>query len=886
MRFYSIISFFCAIKKYRTPLCSIFFLMSIVAGAQVPDKKIVDKLLPLLKEQIQFSKPTGKGLYTVAVTNLQQFEKLLQKNKSIQLISIYEPAKTVVIECTWNDLERITAEAIVLAVDATKKAKEELLFGFVDYAANRISTIHNRFPLFNAAGINLSVKEQKFDSSDIDFKGRIIPSTFAATTVSGHASIMATMMAGGGNTWYNTKGAAWGSRISSASFDNLLPEPNSYYNSSSILVQNHSYGTVVESYYGAEAAAYDASVMNNPFLVHIFSAGNAGTQTPATGPYASVAGYSNLTGNFKHAKNIITVGHTDSFAVVLLPSSKGPAFDGRVKPELVAFGEDGSSGAAALVSGIAGVLHQSYKQQNNGNTAPASLIKAVLLNSADDVESPGIDYKSGYGNANALNAVNTIAQRHYFTGSITASAQQQFSISVPAGINQLKVTLVWTDPQATPNTTKALVNDLDLELTHTASSTTWQPWVLNSTASIAAIQQLPVRKRDSLNVVEQISIDNPAAGDYTITVKGFSIPAGAQIFSIAYQFDTADTFRWDFPTASDHLFPGQTNVLRFKSGYTAATGQLEISTNAGNNWQTVDNNVNLSNGYYKLSTPALVSKSLLRMRINSNIYATDTFTISKRIGTAVGFACVDSFLLLWDKVPAATAYRIRQLGNQYMEPLLVTTDTFNVRSAITNPAKHYSVTPVIDGKETVGSYTFNYETAGTGCYVKTFLADLSLNNEAALLLELGTTLRIKRISFEKQLANGFTSIAAFNTIDQLQYRATDQKLHAGSNRYRAVLELTDGRMIYSEIATLYFTGNKPAVVYPNPVPRNGSFTVLTEQDEDVLFQLIDTYGRVVLQNQLKDYPQNISVNTLAKGMYYFRLLKKNKKVQTGIVIIN
>jgi hypothetical protein len=40
---------------------------------------------------------------------------------------------------------------------------------------------------------------------------------------------------------------------------------------------------------------------------------------------------------------------------------KGPAFDGRIKPEMVAFGIDGSSGAAALVSGVAILLQQ---QQN------------------------------------------------------------------------------------------------------------------------------------------------------------------------------------------------------------------------------------------------------------------------------------------------------------------------------------------------------------------------------------------------------------------------------------------------------------------------------------------------------------------------------------------
>ena len=58
------------------------------------------------------------------------------------------------------------------------------------------------------------------------------------------------------------------------------------------------------------------------------------------------------------AKNILTVGATDSFSIVAALSSKGPAHDGRVKPELVAFGEDGSSGAAALVSGTSLLLQQ------------------------------------------------------------------------------------------------------------------------------------------------------------------------------------------------------------------------------------------------------------------------------------------------------------------------------------------------------------------------------------------------------------------------------------------------------------------------------------------------------------------------------------------------
>ena len=119
----------------------------------------------------------------------------------------------------------------------------------------------------------------------------------------------------------------------------------------------------------------------------------------------------------------------------------------------------------------------------------------------------------------------------------------------------------------------------------------------------------------------------------------------------------------------------------------------------------------------------------------------------------------------------------------------------------------------------------------------------------------------------------------------MQYTSTDQTIKPGSNIYRAVIELTDGRLIYSSTAIIYFVGTKPAVVYPNPVQRNGSLTVLAENDA-IQFQLIDNNGRVVLQKQLKDYPQQLSLLNLPKGIYYYRLLKDNRKLQSGIVIIN
>lgn len=874
-------------RKKSTTFCMlVLFIISFkLSYGQKPAEKNVDKLSPTLQAQILIKKPPADQMYTIATTNLKQFKAHIQSNPFIKLISEYEPVEIAVISCNWFEVEKLASHPLVQFIDSRKKATEELLFGFVDYAANKISSIQNDFPALNGNTVHISIKEQRFDTTDIDFKGRILPSAFASTTSSAHASIMATMCGGGGNSWYNTKGAAWRSLLSPASFQNLLPEPDTYYQSSGILVQNHSYGTVIENYYGAEAAGYDASVVNNKSLIHIFSAGNSGTLSSTTGRYAGIPGYANLTGNFKQAKNIITVGHTDSFGIVLAPSSKGPAFDGRVKPELVAFGEDGSSGAAALVSGVAAVLHQTFRVSNSGTTAPASLIKAVLLNSADDVDAKGIDFKSGYGNMNAYKAVQTILKGNYFTGAVVNNTSQQMNIAVPAGIKQLKVTLAWTDPQAAVNASVALVNDLDLTVTHTATNTTYRPWVLNSTPNINQLQELPVRKRDSINVVEQITVDLPEPGNYILHVNGFTIASGAQNFSIAYQTDSSNTFKWYFPVAADHLTAGETTVLRFESGYTSAAGILEMSTDNGNSWQQIAATVDVSKSYYKMSVPDVYSKALLRMKINSEVYTTDTFTISKRINTQVGFNCADSFLISWNKVSAATAYQINRLGNQYMEPFFITTDTFAVISKNASPPKHYSISPMLNSKAAVSSYTFNYELQGTGCYVKNLLANLNLSNNGLLQLEIGTTYRIKSISFEKQSAAGFVLLEKQTTINGLQYQAVDIKVRPGVNIYRAVIELSDGSLIYSAPAQLYFIGSKPAVIYPNPVMRNGSVTVLAEQSDALIFQLIDNYGRVVLQQLIKDSPQQISLNGMAKGIYYYRLAKDNKLIQTGSLLI-
>ncbi|MBK7869385.1 MAG: S8 family serine peptidase [Saprospiraceae bacterium] len=237
----------------------------------------------------------------------------------------------------------------------------------------------------------------------------------------------------------------------------------------------------------------------------------------------------------------------DSIGIVPILSSKAPAYDGPGKAGIGCFWLDGSSGAAAMVSGITLLLQEAYKTLNNDKNPPAALIKATLINSADDVGNSGIDFESGYGRANAWRAMQILQQKQYYNEIITKEETLTFPINIPTNAKNLKITLAWSDIPAAPNAEKALVNDLDIILYHAASQQNWLPWVLNHFPHPDSLAQLPTRKADHLNNVEQITLENPIPGNYDIQVNGFNITTNFQEFSIVYQFDTLNHFQWTFP---------------------------------------------------------------------------------------------------------------------------------------------------------------------------------------------------------------------------------------------------------------------------------------------------------------------------------------------------
>lgn len=839
------------------------------------------KLSPALLGSLPVHANEGISLLvTVADSNSFNQKYLTNRELTIEARDPASGSLRIKVQANWIENDGLPDPNIRFIAKAGQPKPERELTGF-DLSTNRINLAHGSWPAVTGRGLTVSIKENKLDTADMDFRGRYLPSSSASAIVQTHATTMATIAAGAGNTFYTGKGVAWGAAISSADFANLLPDDIQELKRLKVAVQNHSYGVGIENYYGADAAAYDAQLYNNPSLQHVFSAGNAGTQSSVSGNYSGINAFANLTGSFKMAKNILTVGATDSFATVAAPSSRGPAYDGRVTPSLVALGEDGSSGAAAIVSGIS-VLVQDAWQQKNGDLPASSVTRAILLNSAEDVGPAGIDFQSGYGSANATAALETVQLNRVLQGSVSNGQTATHTIDVPANARNLKLTLCWTDPPASSNRFKALINDLDLTLLHPNTATSWLPWVLNSYPSADSLRQLPVRKRDSLNNTEQITITLPPSGTYQLQVKGYAIPGAAQAYAIAWQYDTLEHFRFSYPVKNDPLFPSQTHTVRWQTTV-PGTAELQYRINTGN-WKTATNNLDLSRKWFQWQAPDTIGAVQFRLLAGNKEWRSDTVGLAPKLLVNTGLNCADSFLIYWQKAPV-TRYRIYQLGTQYLQPLTEVTDTVWQEAKKNINSEFFTVAPVLPLQtEGARAYTFNYAQQQVGCYINGFIADPEGTDQAKLQLQLGSTYRVNRVVFEKLGSSGFAGIQTVTPVTDKQLTITTAA-GKGLSTYRARVELQNGQLYYTQPENVIQFGDQSWYVFPNPVKQGGTLQLLSAETDAVIFQLFDLFGRKVFEYKVDGFLNRLQLPLLQKGIYYYTLHKNGlRQVSHPLVI--
>ncbi len=839
--------------------------------------------------------PDGKTLPVILSTdNLEALQYSLKiKFPGLRIYDTNISSKSLLIHCSANRIAELVKLSEVIFLDIQLPPREETEIPGYVRSFHGLNLLDYNLPGVNGRNITAGVKEQMIDSGDLDLYKRVLPSPLASTNVTNHATIIASIIGGAGNSSCDGKGVAWGCRFFPSSFSNLFPDDDAVLKQFDVSVQNHSYGTAIQQYYGAEAAAYDIQAWEHPQLALVFSSGNQGESQADDGSYAYLDGYSNLTGNFKMAKNIITVGAINNDGTVAPESSSGPLYDGRLAPQLTALGPGGTSDAAAFVSGTIAVMQQSFKDSNQNNLPPASLIKSVLYNTAEDIGNVGIDFKTGFGLLNSYEAVLALQQKKYDGSQVSQDRVWEKIISIPLNAASVKVTLSWTDTATGVNNFKALENDLDLEVKEISSGLVYYPWVLNLYPNVDSLSQLPHRRRDSLNTSEQVTITLPPEGKYKISVRGSQIISKPIPFHISYSIDTLNTFTFLNPLRASDVDKEKINLpIKWKCSVadSSAEGSLFITYNNGNTWESIDGSVKLQAKEYKWMMKDTNAVARLKMKTSFGEFISNQFLISDVIRPRLDFSCADSFRLSWNKHVYAKSYDLYVLNDSpYLKKLQTITDTFIVMKR-TSTILIYAVLPVLENRlPTARSRAINLEQAGVNCFYRNFFYDLLDGNDLKMVLELSTALYADSIFFE-QVTNSGEKIKIYGstavTNNQLVYSTIGKEIASGQSYVRAGILLKNGIILYTDILPVLTSGKKYILFFPNPFQRHGILKYIIQQGvkpgSHILFY--DAVGRLV--TDYTSFTGNIDISRFPKGTVIYKLMtSENAVLQTGKLII-
>ncbi|PSN19715.1 hypothetical protein C7271_05840 [filamentous cyanobacterium CCP5] len=291
---------------------------------------------------------------------------------------------------------------------------------------------------------------------------------------------------------------------------------------------------------------------------------STGVQQGSTDGDILDTGFDSISRGGQIAKNTLVVGSIGDISVDPISStdvrvsnfsSWGPTDDGRVRPDVVANGENvnmptgtadadyaskrGTSFAAPSVTGAAVLLAEKYIDER-GQHPRSATTKGIFIHTAKDVTrvqtnpdgssqivDVGPDYRTGWGIVDLQAAADFVARsvggNEFSTSDIqenTYTGEPEYYVYSWNGQTPLKFTMAWTDPTGTPHAanildqrTPVLVNDLDIRVIGPDGTTTYLPWTLDP----ANPEEDAVRNQEPNRVdnVEQILIEaDPTKGGF------------------------------------------------------------------------------------------------------------------------------------------------------------------------------------------------------------------------------------------------------------------------------------------------------------------------------------------------------------------------------------
>jgi hypothetical protein len=452
--------------------------------------------------------------------------------------------------------------------------------------------------------------------------------------------------------------------------------------------------------YSSYSYAIDQQAFDSPSLLHVFAAGNSGLQG---GCYGLPIGFGNVLGDEQSAKNVLTVGNTQTNGIINTSSSKGPVMDGRIKPEVSAPGTSivstipvntyqagsGTSFATPAVTGGAALLYERYRQLHQQVNPKNALIKALICNGATDQGLSGPDYTHGFGQMNLLRSVTMLDKNHYFSGEVAHQDERIHEIIVPPNTARLKVMIYWNDPSPSAFTGgKALVNNLDLSVVGPGNTK-----ILPKFPTAASPTAEAVAGVDSVNNIEQVVLESPVAGNYAVHVEATKIPMGVQEYFVVYDIIESSLIV-TYPLAGEHLAKGDAVNINWESyGDTLSTFNVAYSLDNGAAWITLDASVAAKQRQLSWTVPdASTGNAKVRVMRNGTAFTNTSgaFAIlGIPVATLQSVQCEGYIALQWNAVSGATDYEVMLSTGDEMRSVLITNALKYTLSGLSTDSTYY-----------------------------------------------------------------------------------------------------------------------------------------------------------------------------------------------------